>query len=56
MRKKELIEIKPKRPSQEMISTAAGEGQDTGAAHEDDTVVEEQAAGAHETENEVAPA
>lgn len=43
-------------PGETRSEPAAGEGQDTGAAHEDDTVVEEQVAGAHETENEVAPA
>ena len=43
-------------PEETGSEPAAGEGQDTEAAHEDDTVVEEQAAGAPEPENGVAPA
>ena len=43
-------------PGETGSGPAAGEGQDIEAAHEADTVVEEQAAGATEPENEVAPA
>ena len=43
-------------PGETGSGPAAGEGQDIEAAHEADTVVEEQAAGAPEPENEVAPA
>lgn len=43
-------------PEETGSGPAAGEGQDAEAAHEDDTVIEEPAAGAPEPENEVAPA
>ena len=43
-------------PKETGSGPAAGEGQDIEAAHEADTVVEEQAAGASEPENGVAPA
>ena len=43
-------------PKETGYGPAAGEGQDIEAAHEADTGVEEQAAGAPEPENEVAPA
>lgn len=43
-------------PEETGSAPAAGERQDTEAAHEDDTVVEEQAAGAQEPVIEIAPA